>query len=189
MELIHFIISWFQWWTVPAEIEPIQQAGAAVIPAIISLATMIYGEVEKSNASNELRDANKGVMAKQRSLGDWYRSEASKDFLDTQAGSSALKSLKDNYSEVSKVNKGDAVRGGATAEAQVAKQSELQKRFNEALNNLSGYGTQYKLNLNRSYQGQLNGADVNSWGNLTANAGNSLSSSLATVDWNEILGG
>ena len=183
----------------PQNISSVQYGWAAAIPAIISLATMIYGEVESSNASNDLRDAQERVMKRQRNLGDWYRSEASKDFLDTQAGSSALSKLKDQYSEASSINKGNAVRGGATAEAQVAQQSELQKRFNQALTQLSGYGTQYKLNLNRNYQNQLKdimagnastyGADVNSWNNFTNNAADSFSSNMGTIDWNQILGG
>lgn len=175
--------------------------GPLVIPLItlaLSAATTGYSLYKKNQASNDLRDAQEGINQKYQDVSDWYDAEGSKDFMDTEVAQSTLGKIRDQYKKGVETNASDAARGGATAEAKVANKAALNEKYNDVLQNMVGYGTQYKSNLKKDYsnslsavaQGQnaLYGADVASWGNLAGNAGSTFANTAGSTNWQDIFG-
>lgn len=176
-----------------------QYAWTAAIPAVISLAGMIGGMVQKSKADKRMKANLEANQAKQQSLADWYNAESNKDFLDTELSQSILSKATEQYKKALEVSGGNAAKSGATAESKVAMQGEIAGRYNEMLNQLSGYGTQYKANMKKDYGNWLGditrgqtGIDMmqsGSWGNYINNAGGAFSDIAASTDWNKLFAG
>ena len=167
----------------------------AAIGLIASLASAGYGMYKQSQASKEARGAMDEQNARMNDLSSWYNAESSKDFLDTEVAQSTLGRIREQYKKGVETNASNAARGGATAEAKVANKASLNEKYNQVLNNMVGHGTQYKLNLKKGYsdalgklasgQNSMNMADVASWQNMTANAGESAVDILGSTDWTQ----
>lgn len=199
-EIFNILQDIFSWLFIPSTspIDPIQQAWLPVAIAIASLAASAYGQVKKAQADKKLQSMQEGVNAKMNSLSDYYNAESSKDFFDTDVAQSTIAKIKDQYKESLDTNKSNAVKGGLTAEAQVANQTSLQDKYNDALVKLSGYGTQYRDNMKGNYERSLGGLYSNnlntygpasqSWGNFSANAGQVAGSAIESTDWDKVFG-
>lgn len=172
----------------------------AIAPALIALAieagVMGYSEIKKAQASKKAREAMQGQTKRYKDLADWYNAEGSKDFMDTDVAKSTLGKLRDQYKNAIETNASNAARGGATEESKVANKTALNEKYNNVLQNLVGYGTQYKTNLKRDYanalgtwansQNKMYGADVNSWQNMSNNAGSAFANTAGSTDWSSI---
>lgn len=177
----------------------IEQAWLPLVSLALMAASTGYGMYKKGQASKEMREANEKIQGKYSELSDWYGGESSKDFMDTEVAKSTLGKIREQYKKGVETNVSDAARGGATAEAQVANKAALNEKYNQVLSNMTGYGTEYKLNLKQQYQNALSslasqqnatyGADVASWGNLAGNAGAAFANTAATTDWEKMFGG
>ena len=202
MELINFIIEWFNWWMTPGifdpgTFDPVQKAFWPV--ALAGLAMSAYGMYKKNQADNELQAKQEGVNQRYSDLTDWYEGESSKDFLDTEVAQSTLGNIREKYKEALETGDNNAAKGGLTAESKVAQKGVLQEKYNDVLRNLTGYGTQYKQNLKRDYSGSLSklygsnqstyGPESESWGNFMNNANGVTSSAIETTDWDKIFSG
>lgn len=167
----------------------------AIIPLITlaaSAASAGYGAYKKNKASNDLRNSQQDVLKRNKSLADYYYTEANKDFYDTELGQSTTDRLSKQYKEAVKKSADKISKSGATQESKVASKASYLDKYNQALTNMAGYGTNYKNNMNKSYEGVLKnlysgndtvyGRDVQSYGNLTNNSFNALSQTLGELD-------
>jgi len=113
-----------------------------------------------------------------------FNNEYSRDFLDTEVAKNAVKGITQNYDRSLQTNDLNVAKGGGTVEAQNASREAANSSYNDAISNLTSYGTQYRDNLRRDYQnqlGQLFNVEMNNmnqqhaqkqatWGNLMGNA-------------------
>lgn len=178
----------------------------ALLPLLFSAATTAYSVVDQNKAKkNAEREAKKYQNDLEKRRGDyeaWFNSEYKQDFLDTDLGRSTVNQLGQTLKNTLQNQNTSAVRGGMTTEAQVAAQGAAQDTFAQALNQLTGYGTQYKQNLRNSYdyriQNYLQPLDqlamnkINAYSGYGAQSGQAygdLTAALAGYDWNALLGG
>ena len=151
---------------------------------LASLALSAYGSSQSSKTNQKNQDLLSNRMG---DLDAWYNKEYNTPVTETTSGKAALSKLREQIKTANENNSQNAVRGGATAESKVATQTEGQKVYANAINNMLGYDTQRKDNINKQYQMQnnallgtqmgLNKEQDNSWSNFGSNiAGMDLSS-------------
>lgn len=170
-------------------------AWVPLIGLAISAASSGYSAYKKNKASNDLRNSQRDVLNRSKSLADYYQSEANKDFFDTDAARGAVDRLTKQYKDSVKKSADKVSKSGATQESKVATKASYLDKYNQALSNIAGYGANYKNNMNKSYEGVLKGLysgndtvygrDVQSYGNLQNNSFNALSQSLGQFDLKE----
>ena len=147
-------------------------------PLIAQVGATAIGLAGSARANNKMNDM---IAAKERSINTLFNDEYSTDFLDTDQGASAHRSLKDMYDNQVKQADQSLASTGATSEAKIAARGEASKTYADQLNKLTGYGTSYRDNLRRDYQNQMNAmfnlqlqqqqGQQSSWGALIQNAG------------------
>jgi hypothetical protein len=150
-----------------------------LITTAISTAGNLYGQSQSQKAQART-DAALGQ--RMNDLDSVFNKNYYQDYLDTDVARSAISRMNTQMKDSATALRNSAVAGGATPEAVIAGQGELQKRYNEALGNMAGMGTQYKDNmlnrhdiLQQSLFGQKYNAlqqQVNKWGNFQSNVTN-----------------
>ena len=128
----------------------------AWIPLSILAGQLIGNAVGQAGSAKANKDRQKFLDKRLTDLGAWYKTESNTPFLQTEMAQSVLSRLRDEMARNNQSMGNNAISRGATAEAVTAQKSEQQKRYGGTLTDLAGYGTQYKDNLRRDYQGQLN---------------------------------
>jgi len=122
--------------------------GAAL--AIGSSLVSLFGSL-KSAQANEKYDNY--LNKRETDLDNWYNKEYNTNFLDTTQGRSAVGALRTQYGETMKrVNQNSAI-SGASDEAKVAVGDKVQRGMADQVSRIAGYGTVYKDNIRREYQG------------------------------------
>ncbi len=198
----------------PASDPNIQYAFAPFIIPLTSMAMQlgsgIFGAKKGVDAGKELDAATQeainsqqGINSKNQEIADWYNSEASKDYMDTDVAQSTLGKIREQYKNSVETSASNAARGGATAEARVATKGKLNEGYNSVLNNMVGYGTQYKNSMKQGYSNQLSKVNqgigainqmkisnaqgkVDSANNMTGNALSGLANTMGSTDWVDI---
>lgn len=176
-------------------IPAIYDAWIPLVIAGISAAASLYATKKKADASKKLRSEQTDVLNRQKSLADYYNSEAQRDFFQTELGRGAIDRIRQQYKEATKKNADKISKSGATQESKVATQAANLDKYNQAVGRIAGYGANYKNNMNKSYEGILTGLykgndgvygrDVQSWGNLQNNSFNALSQGLGELDFDK----
>ena len=148
------------------------------IPLAAQMAGTALGLAGSAQANNKL---NKMIADKERSINTLFNDEMSTDFLDTEIGSSQVRSLSEMYEKQIKQGDQSLASTGATSEAKIAVRGEAAKNYAEQLNKLTGYGTSYRDSLRRDHQNQLNNifnmqlqqqaGKQNTWSAIMQNAG------------------
>lgn len=97
-----------------------------------------------------------GMIGKrERDLATTFNNDYSRDFFDTDVAKSSLRTMTDNYNKQLKTTESQMAGAGATEEAKIAGRTSANETYNQGLNKLTGYGTQYRDNLKRDYETQL----------------------------------
>ena len=161
---------------------------------LASLALSAYGASQSSKQNNKNQSLLNNRM---KDLDSWYNKEYNTPITETESGQAALSKLREQMKSAVERNDQSAVRGGATAETKVAAQTELQKGYAGAINNMLGYETQRKDKINQQYQAQnnallgtqmdLNSQQGQSWSNFGSNVGSMDLSSLDEMDLTSLL--
>lgn len=143
-----------------------------------SLAAQAYGQAQSAEANQA---AENYLNSRINTLSNKFNQDYYKDFVDSEAARSTMSRLKSEYAEMAK-NVTGASAAGATAESEIAQKDNLQKRFGEAMNNLAGMGTQYKLQQKQMYDNNMMGLEgqkmsllqqkAAKWDNFGTNANN-----------------
>ena len=156
---------------------------APVLSLALAAGTTIYGEQKKGQVDEQLKQEQEKLMKQQKELGDKWSAESSKDFLDTEAGSSAMKKLNTQLKEQLSIGKNNAVRGGQTSEAQIANKGMVQDSYNKVLNDIVAGGTRYKMNMGDRYGNalqQMMAGNQNWYGGQSAGYGNMVRGGMGT---------
>lgn len=153
----------------------------AAIPAVLSLASSIYGQAKNAKAGKEQQ---KLIQQQQNDLSAWYKNNYYKDFLNTDIAKSVLSKLTNQFTDQANLLNNVSAKTGATYESNLAGKSALNKQYAQALANLLGMGTQYKDSIRQSYlyqQNPITNYQMNnlmnkqaSWSNFGGNAVSSL---------------
>lgn len=126
-----------------------------------------------------------------------YDREYNQDYFDTNAAQSSIKQMDKNAKKANEAQDNQNIRGGATADQNIASRGRVQDAKQDAMAALGGQGTAYKQNLKNQYLAQdgalkrrLRGYDshkinlynqrAKSWGNFASNAGDLLSNGLSS---------
>jgi hypothetical protein len=143
----------------------------------LSVAGQIFGAVKAAKAA---KDNQNLLNQKQQENEADYNNSANRSFLETNAAKDAVKlqteALRDNQKAIA----GRAAITGASDEAIVAGNSNVQKNYNDGISRIAAAGTQYQDNQKRMYlarkdgldnqQSQLNAQKAEGAANLMGNA-------------------
>ena len=151
--------------------------GAAL--AVGSTLVSLFGSLKSAEANKRYDNY---LNKRETDLDNWYNKEYNTNFLDTTQGRSAVGALRTQYGEtMKKVSQNNAI-AGASDEAKVATGDKVQRSLAGDVARVAGYGTYYKDNIRREYQGfkhnlqnmqQQNLANkASQWGTLMDNATN-----------------
>lgn len=147
--------------------------------AAIGLLGSIYSGVQSSRANKEYDEM---LSSRMNDLTSRFEREYNQNFLDTDQARSVIKLLNKQFNEQMKKQEGRAAVTGASPEAKIAAKESTQGKFDTALTQLAGYGTQWKDLLQRRFDRKeenlfgLNlsnqGMKQQNWMNLMNNFGN-----------------
>lgn len=161
---------------------------ASLVPGIgtvagvgLSLAGQAFG---MAKAAKEQK-ANQALLNTQNEQNEAeYNNEANKSFLDTSVAKDAVKVAKENLIDNQKQVAGNAAITGASDEAKVAGQSNVNKNYNDSVSRIASMATGYKERAKNRFQatrmalqGQqanLNQQKAEGAANLASNAGDLL---------------
>lgn len=152
------------------------------LATLASLALSAYGASQSANQNEKNQNLLNNRM---RDLDAWYNKEYNTPITETESGQASLAKLREMMKKQIESNDQSAVRGGATAESKVATQSKMQEGYANAINNLMGYETQRKDNVNKQYQ-SMNNALLGTQMDLNSKQGESwenFGSNVASTDW------
>lgn len=149
----------------------------------LSIAGQIFGAVKGANAAKE---SQRLLNQKQEENKADYDNTANRSFLETSAAKDAVKASDEAMREGQKAVAGRSAITGASDEAVVAGQSEVNKNHNNAISNIAAAGTNYQDSQKRMYLARKDGLDNQQMGinqqkaegavNLMGNASDLLSS-------------
>lgn len=126
-----------------------------------------------------------------------YDRESNQDYFDTNVAQSAIKQMDKNAKKANEAQDNENIRGGATADQNIASRGRVQDAKQDAMTALGGQGTAYKQSVKSQFLAQdgalksrLRGYDshkvnlynqrAKSWGNFGSNAGDLLSNGLSS---------
>lgn len=144
----------------------------------LSLLGNIYGQVQANKAQKK---AENFLAQRRNDLGAMFNKDYYQNILDTDSVRAGLSQLQKNMKEAGKVISNTAVQGGATPEAVIAKQGNMQDKYQNAVTNMLSIGQQHKDNALSRYQYMTQGLDnqqqgllqskADSWNNFSNNIG------------------
>lgn len=163
---------------------------ASMVPGIgtaigagLSIAGQIFGAVK---GAKEAKKSQTLLNRKQEETQADYNNAANKSFLETNAAKDAVKASNEATVDAQKAVAGRAAITGASDEAIVAGNSEVNKNSNDAISRIAAAGTQYQDSQKRMYLGRKDSLDNQQMGinaqkqegaaNLMGNASDLLSS-------------
>lgn len=143
----------------------------------LSVAGQIFGYVKGAKANKDQQtQLNKNVEANEAD----YNLSANKSFLDTNVARNQVKKLDANLVDQQKNVAGRSAITGASDEATLAANNNVQQNYNDAISNVAANATDYQMDQKRMYQYQKNRLDARqdqinqqkaeSAGNLIGNA-------------------
>ena len=145
------------------------------------------GLLGSSLANKQFRDT---LNRRENDITGMFNNEMSQDFLTTDVARSTVRELQDRLKKNTQASDQQAANINATEETKIAGRTAAQEGYTKGLNQLAGYGTQYRDALRREYQNQLSQiwnmkaqnqlSQQQSWQNLLQNAGG-LSSGLGEI--------
>jgi hypothetical protein len=100
------------------------------------------------------QEMQKSADLTQKQLGDlnaWYNSEYYKDYMQSAEARSTMSSLTDQVKKILMAYNNKAVATGATDESRVAAKTGAQNSMSDAINRISGIGSQRKDATRRDY--------------------------------------
>ena len=161
---------------------------AAALGTVGSLLLNYLNQQKSAEAGQEQQDLlNRRIS----DLETWYNTEANKDFTQTKEGRATTSRLQNQMRKALEAQGTTAVKTGATPESRVALQGELQEKYGQALNQLSGLSTRRREGIRRDYTTSMNQllnqqagliqGKQQSSANLAGNIGSALGS-LSSVD-------
>ena len=148
--------------------------------AVISVAaSLAMSALAKKKSADERKKMEGLYDERETNINTLFNEQYGKDFLDTDVAKSTVSELQSQMKTAGESSENVAAATGQTAEGEIATKGVLQEKYTEALNKLTGYGTQYKdMQLNRYRQelSDLFGGKVGlaegrmaDWGNFASN--------------------
>jgi len=122
----------------------------------LSLASNLFAGAQNAKKGREM---DRIIKARSDDFTGWYKNNYYKDFMETDTALSTLSNLKSQMGDSLKNLSGNAVKRGATTESNVASRGELMKQYARAINQLAGYGTQYKRGIRQDYMQNMSYLD------------------------------
>lgn len=126
------------------------------IGAGLSIAGQIFGAVKGAKENEK----NQNLINSQMEENEADKNNAvNKSFLETNAAKDSVRMANQNLVDNQKRVEGNAAITGASDEAKVAQQSNVNKNYNDTMSGIASNATQYQENNKRMYQarkGQLN---------------------------------
>lgn len=156
----------------------------------LSVASSVFGSLKSAEANKRI---DKQLNNRQSELDNWYNTEYSTNYLDTDEAKSTLQVLSNQRKEaMKKVDQSNAIKG-ASDETRVATADRLNRGMADNVTRMAGYGTRYKDMIRRGYVGQkmhLDDLQANNLQNKSNNWSNFMNNSMnAGMGFAEAAGG
>lgn len=133
--------------------------GAAInagTKALGGITKMVGGAVGAAMANKQAKRANEELSKGQQYLDDWYNAAMATDILDRADSRSMLAAYREAMDENQRKYAQNAIKGGATEEAQVAYAQAANKGYADAISKISAQGQAIKDNVSQAYmQGKI----------------------------------
>ena len=147
-----------------------------MIGAILGLANLGMGLYDQSQSAAANRKAQKYLEQQKKTLNDYLYGELSKNYMDTNQGQSALKSVRENITKNNLAAENSAAASGGTDESKLATKEANANAYGNTIANMASMGEQRKTALrgqligaNSAYDNQIAGMDTAKAGQM-ANA-------------------
>ncbi len=130
-----------------------------MIGLIGTAAAAIGSLVSGIKARNQARKAEQQLQERRDALQKEYAQENNTDYLDTETARSTLALLRRQNKRAQEALSNNAVKSGASEEANVAAAARQNENYANAVSRIAGMGTQYKQRLKENYQQRLDSLD------------------------------
>lgn len=117
--------------------------------------SLMSGVAKKISADRKRKKAIKELDSTKKSLNEQYYRASSQDYLDSGEGLSSMKLLGDQKKIKDEALANNAIKTGATAEAEVAKAVAVNKNYADAVNRLSVVGMKKRGDLKNKYENNI----------------------------------
>jgi len=124
--------------------------------AVLGLGGSIFGQIQANKA---MKKAEGFMQQRKNDLGSWFNENYYRPYLETEGARAGLSILDKNMREATKISQNQAAQGGATPEAVIAQQGEMQDKYQNAVNQLLAVGEEKKQNTENRYLGLKNAMD------------------------------
>lgn len=120
----------------------------AVIGLGIDLASSIS---QKNKQKKELKNNLTTLESDKKELEKWYNTASNSDFIDSTTTKESVTALSLEKQQQDRERGNNAIRNGATPEAEIAKAASSNKAYSDAVYNLASIGNNYKSKINDIY--------------------------------------
>lgn len=138
----------------------------------LSVAGQIFGAVKGAKENKKNQNLINSQIEENEADNN---NTVNKSFLETNAAKDSVRMANENLIDNQKRVEGNAAITGASDEAKVAGQSNVNKNYNDTMSNIASNATQYQENNKRMYQarkGQLNNLQMQFNAQKAENASN-----------------
>ena len=157
--------------------------GAAL--GIAGLGMSLYNQSQSAAAN---RRAKRYLENQKRTLNDYLYGELSKNYMDSNEGQSAIKSVRENITKNNRSAENSAAASGGTDESKLAAKEVNAKAYGDTIANIATMADQRKAGLRSqligasgAYDSQIAGFDKDKAEQMSTAAGNAMSTASSAI--------
>ena len=157
--------------------------GAAL--GVAGLGMSLYNQSQSAAAN---RRAKRYLENQKRTLNDYLYGELSKNYMDSNEGQSAIKSVRENITKNNRSAENSAAASGGTDESKLAAKEVNAKLYGDTIANIATMADQRKAGLRSqligasgAYDNQIAGFDKDKAEQMSTAAGNAMSTASSAI--------
>jgi len=153
--------------------------------AVAGIGMSIYDRMKSASANNR---AQQYLRNQKKTLNDYLYGELSKNYMDSNEGQSAIKSVRDSITKNNRSAENSAAASGGTDESKLAVKEVNAKSYGDTIANMATMAEQRKAGLrgqligaNGAYDSQIAGFDKDRAEQMSNAAGNAISTASSVI--------
>ena len=160
-----------------------------MIGAALGIAGLGMSLYDRSQSAAASRRAKRDLENQKRTLNDYLYGELSKNYMDSNEGQSAIKSVRENITKNNRSAENSAAASGGTDESKLAAKEVNAKAYGDTIANIATMADQRKAGLRSqligasgAYDNQIAGFDKDKAEQMSTAAGNAMSTASSVID-------
>ena len=159
-----------------------------MIGAALGIAGLGMSLYDRSQSAAANRRAKRYLENQKRTLNDYLYGELSKNYMDSNEGQSAIKSVRENITKNNRSAENSAAASGGTDESKLAAKEVNAKAYGDTIANIATMADQRKAGLRSqligasgAYDSQIAGFDKDKAEQMSTAAGNAISTASSAI--------